>query len=187
MATPTEPIRIVRLDAIYAPDPTFPNILHTYVSHQLTSADETASRLANATVAITTTVRITRSVLEACPSLKLIAVLAIGTDCVDLEACKEKGVMVCNVPAASNESVAEHAIGLYFALRRKVVWLHGLMTGKGEAWRERGSLKGEFGVELPGTCREEVLGVVGVGELGRFSFLITSLVLLVSMYLCQGM
>lgn len=40
---------------------------------------------------------------------------------VDLEACKERGVKVCNVPAASNEAVAEHTIALYFALRRCVV------------------------------------------------------------------
>ncbi len=172
MEARSEPIHIVRLDAIYLPDPTFPSIPHTYESHQLASPDVTASRLATATVAITTTVRITRQILDACPNLKLIAVMAIGTDIVDLEACKEKGVMVCNVPAASNESVAEHAIALYFALRRKVVRLHGLMTGKGELWKSRGSLKGEFGEELPGTCREEVLGIVGAGELGMsISFL----------------
>lgn len=85
---------------------------------------------------------------------------------IDLAACKQYGVTVSNVPAASNESVAEHAISLFFALRRKVVRMHGL-TVEGSLWGKTGSLKDEFG-ECPGTCREEVVGVIGGGELGGF-------------------
>ena len=107
---------------------------------------------------------ITAKTLAACPSLKLIAVFAIGSDHVNLAACKEHGITVCNVPAASNESVAEHAIALYFALRRRVVQMHELTVG-GEKWKETGSLAKEFG-GLPPTCREETMGIFGGGELG---------------------
>jgi lactate dehydrogenase-like 2-hydroxyacid dehydrogenase len=83
---------------------------------------------------------------------------------IDLSACKTHSVTVTNVPAASNESVAEHAIALFFALRRNIVGMHDITRG-GEEWVKRYSLKDEFGA-CPGTCREEVVGILGGGELG---------------------
>lgn len=79
---------------------------------------------------------------------------------------------VTNVPAASNESVAEHAFSFYFALRRRTVEFHRLAS-EGVLWREEGSLtKRVFGkTGFPESAREEVLGVVGVGELGESGFL----------------
>lgn len=118
----------------------------------------------NPQVAITTRIPISAHTLSRLPSLKLIAVLAIGTDMIDLAACKEHNVTVCNVPAASNESVAEQAIALYFALRRRVVRMHGL-TVQGSKWGVQGTLKAEFG-DCPRTCREEIVGIIGGGELG---------------------
>jgi lactate dehydrogenase-like 2-hydroxyacid dehydrogenase len=83
---------------------------------------------------------------------------------IDLSACKTHGVTVTNVPAASNESVAEHAIALFFALRRNIVGMHDITRG-GEEWVKKYSLKDEFGF-CPGTCKEEVVGILGGGELG---------------------
>lgn len=171
----SKPLHIVRLDGIHTPPPTFsPSFPHTYTSHDSTPPFDAIiiSHLTvphPAQVAITTRIPITAAVLQACPSLKLIAVLAIGTDMIDLAACKEHGVIVSNVPAASNESVAEHAIALFFGLRRSVVRMHGL-TARGDLWAEKGSLKGYWG-ECPGTCREEIVGIIGGGELGEFYFL----------------
>jgi hypothetical protein len=87
---------------------------------------------------------------------------------IDLDACKARGVTVSNVPAASNEAVAEHAIALYFAVRRNVVQMHE-MTMQGEEWPARGSLISFWG-GLPSTCRQEVMGIFGGGELGMPSF-----------------
>ena len=72
---------------------------------------------------------------------------------------------MCNVPAASNEAVAEHAIALYFALRRNVVGMHEL-TAEGQSWVEKGSLAKDFG-SIPSTCRDEVMAIFGGGELGE--------------------
>jgi len=167
----SKPLHIVRLDGIHTPDPIFsPSFKHTYTSYPSVpfSTPTIISHLTSpqpANIAITTRIPITEETLQACPDLKLIAVLAIGTDMIDLAACKKHGVTVCNVPAASNESVAEHAIALFFAARRKVVRMHGLTVSGGE-WGKTGSLKNEFG-ECPGTCREEVVGIIGGGELGN--------------------
>ena len=87
---------------------------------------------------------------------------------IDLDTCKAHGVTVSNVPAASNEAVAEHAIALYFAVRRNVVQMHE-MTMQGEEWPARGSLISFWG-GLPSTCRQEVMGIFGGGELGMSSF-----------------
>lgn len=106
MAVPTTstPLKIVRLDGIHALPPTFA-IPHTYTEYLTTrDASTIASRIGDADVVITTTVPIRRATLEACPSLKFVAVMAIGFDIVDVEACKERGVKVANVPAANSES-----------------------------------------------------------------------------------
>jgi lactate dehydrogenase-like 2-hydroxyacid dehydrogenase len=113
---------------------------------------------------VTTRSPLTKATLSALPKLKLIAALAVGTDMIDLPTCASQNIVVCNVPAASNEAVAEHAIGLYFALRRNVVALHEL-TIRGDEWQERKTMAG-FAGELPRTCREETIGILGWGDLG---------------------
>jgi glycerate dehydrogenase len=73
---------------------------------------------------------------------------------------------VTNVPAASNESVAEHAIALFFALRRNIVGMHDRTKGgDGEEWVRKYSLRSKLW-GCPRTCREEVVGILGGGELG---------------------
>ncbi|RDL32581.1 uncharacterized protein BP5553_09037 [Venustampulla echinocandica] len=161
---------IVRLDGHISPVPHFPpTFTHTYTSYDRTPPDTQTiiSRLADANVAITTRVPISAETIAICAKrkLKLIAVHAIGYDMVDLKACKEHGIKVCNVPAASNEAVAEHAIALFFAVRRRVVDMHNLVINTNE-WAEKGSLASHFD-GVPVTCRQEVVGIIGVGELGN--------------------
>jgi len=98
---------------------------------------------------------------------------------ISLPACSKRGILVTNVPAASVESVSEHALALFFALRRNVVGMHELTVGTDE-WVQKYSLKGEFG-GCPGSCREEFVGILGGGELGTcslfsFQLLVTFLV-----------
>jgi hypothetical protein len=90
-------LNIVRLDGIHTPAPFFsPTFKHTYTTYDHTpSSDEVIiPRLKDADVCITTRVPITEATLQACPKLKLIAVLAIGVDMLDLAACKKHGVVV---------------------------------------------------------------------------------------------
>lgn len=172
MASEEQPLSIVRLDGIHLPSPTFsPTLKHTYNEYPTTLDISTiVPRLAShsTNIVITTTVPITRATLLAVPTIKLVVAMAIGTDHIDLAACEELGVRVTNVPSASNESVAEHAFSFYFALRRRTVEFHRLAS-EGVLWREEGSLtKRVFGkAGFPESAREEVLGVIGVGELGE--------------------
>ena len=63
---------------------------------------------------------ITRQVLEAVPSCKLVVRYGIGVDNVDLEAARALGVAVCNVPDYGIDEVADHAMSLALALGRQL-------------------------------------------------------------------
>lgn len=164
----TNKINIVRLDGVYCPMVPHFSFPYTYVDHPTTSVTETSSRIIGADVLITTKVALNRELISqwaaSSPTPKLIAAFAIGVDHLDLAACKDYGVTVCNVPAASNEAVAEHAVALFFATRRHVVVMHDIIT-KSDIWTSRGSAINKFG-GLPGTTRSEVMVIFGSGDLG---------------------
>ena len=65
--------------------------------YNTTPADEVVNRLHGSDVAILNKVKITNEVVKALDRLKLICVTATGYDNIDLSACKEKGIAVCNV------------------------------------------------------------------------------------------
>ena len=84
--------------------------------YDTTAVDEVINRLSGSDVAILNKVKITAEVVSALPELKLICVTATGYDNIDLSACKEKGVAVCNVKGYSTHSVAQVTITLALAL-----------------------------------------------------------------------
>lgn len=177
----TQHHNIVAIEAIHCPIPALDLPLpHTYTltQHQWTSPGDLASRIKDASVVITTTIRLPAEVLRPAvtPHLRLIVVMATGTDCVDKPAARARGVPVCNCPGTNVASVAEHALGLYFATRRRLVQLHGATSSvpadprEETAWKATGSLhrrmRGADGA-APGLCGRETLGVVGYGAVGR--------------------
>lgn len=162
----TPPIdRIVALEECHCAIPTF-DIPHTYKGYHNTAPHETISRVTDATIIITSRVLITRAVLAQCsPNLRLVAIMAAGTDGMDIEACRERGITVCNIPSASSEAVAEHAIALVLAVKRRVVEQH-VVTKAGEEWPRARTTIGRFG-GLPKTWKRDVMGIIGYGALGE--------------------
>jgi D-3-phosphoglycerate dehydrogenase len=63
---------------------------------------------------------IDRRVIEVADQLKVIARYGVGVDKVDLDAAKEKGIVVTNTPGANSVSVAELTVGLILALARNI-------------------------------------------------------------------
>lgn len=98
-----------------------PDFAHTYAEYPRTRPEQVVERLAAATVAITNKVRLTAEVLEHLPELKLVAVAATGSDCVDKAACKRLGIAVCNIRGYAVNTVPEHTFALILALRRNIV------------------------------------------------------------------
>ncbi len=64
--------------------------------------------------------KLNRGVLERVPHLKMIATRSTGVDHIDLDYCREHGIMVCNVPTYGTATVAEHTFALLLAVCRKL-------------------------------------------------------------------
>ncbi|KAI9368432.1 D-isomer specific 2-hydroxyacid dehydrogenase [Aspergillus egyptiacus] len=135
-----------------------------------TTASEVPGRIRDASIIVASAVRIDAAALssEASPHLKLIVLVATGVDCVDLEACRRRGIVVCNCPNSNIEAVSEHAIGLYFATRRKLLDMH--RSTRAGKWKEKGLLMFDY-LEKDGTppltCQDEVAGIIGNGSVGK--------------------
>lgn len=86
--------------------------LTVYDRTDKTSAGEIISRIGDAEVVVTNKTPITREVFDACPGIRLIAVLATGYDVIDCACARERGVCVSNVPAYGSASVSQFSIAL---------------------------------------------------------------------------
>jgi D-3-phosphoglycerate dehydrogenase / 2-oxoglutarate reductase len=101
---------------------------------------------------------ITAEVLDALPGLRLVSRYGVGVDVVDLDAARERGVWVCNVPDYGTTEVALHAVAMLLALMRNLTG-HDREVHAGR-WDHR--LGGRL--PRPGGL---TLGVVGLGRIGR--------------------
>jgi D-3-phosphoglycerate dehydrogenase len=101
--------------------------------------------------------KVTAATLANPGKLKIIGRAGVGVDNIDIAAAAAKDVLVINTPAGNATAAAELAIGLLFALARKIPQAAGLM--RQGVWEK----KKFMGVELTG----KTLGVVGLGNIGR--------------------
>ena len=62
-----------------------------------------------------------REVIENCPRLKMICVAFTGTDHVDVDYCRQKGILVCNCAGYSTAAVADLVFGMVVALYRNLI------------------------------------------------------------------
>ena len=119
--------KIVFLDrATIAPQirlraPAFP---HELVVHEHTQPEQVVERLAGASIAIVNKVPLSSAALEQLPDLRLIAVAATGTDCIDKAYCQQRGIAVSNIRGYALNTVPEHTFALMLALRRNIVFGH---------------------------------------------------------------
>jgi D-3-phosphoglycerate dehydrogenase / 2-oxoglutarate reductase len=107
-------------------------------------------------LAIRSSTKATKEILDAATNLKVIGRAGIGVDNVDIPAASARGVVVMNTPFGNSITTAEHAIALMFALARQLPEADAsTQAGKWE--------KNRFmGVELTG----KTLGLIGAGNIG---------------------
>jgi lactate dehydrogenase-like 2-hydroxyacid dehydrogenase len=170
-------LEIVALESQHQPLPNgfnFPaSTTYTLTSYEKTSTRaELHARIYYATIIIVTTANIDAETLDPSitPNLRYIAVSATGVDLVDLEACRARNVRVTNCPGANLDAVSEHAISLYFAARRRTVMLDRVTRAQPSEWKSKGSVAQYMRLPdgmPPLTCKEETMGIVGYGGLGR--------------------
>ncbi len=107
-------------------------------------------------LAIRSSTKVTKAILDAATNLKVIGRAGIGVDNVDIPAASAKGVVVMNTPFGNSITTAEHAIALIFALARQLPEANA-QTQAG-LWPKNGFM----GVEVTG----KTLGLIGAGNIG---------------------
>jgi glycerate dehydrogenase len=140
-----------------------PKVLHLWKEYDRTTPEETGGRLREATIAITNKVKLKEPELSQAPKLKFIAVAATGFDCVDVHACRARGIGVANVPGYTGASVPEHVFALVLALRRKLI-AYQQAVSRG-AWQKAPQFA-MFDYPIQ-NLQGSVLGLVGYGQLAR--------------------
>lgn len=82
--------------------------------------EQTIARLQGATVAISNKTPINGRILDACPDVKLICVLATGYNVIDCDAAAQRGIPVCNVPDYGTTAVAQYAFALMLEICHQI-------------------------------------------------------------------
>ena len=120
-------------------------------------------RVGDASIVLLNKTPFTEETMAACPSVKLICVLATGYNIVDCDAAKKRGIPVCNVPAYGTDAVAQFTFGLLLELCHRI-GLHSESVHKGDWCRSA-----DFcywlspQMELSG----KTMGIIGFGRIGR--------------------
>jgi hydroxypyruvate reductase len=109
-------------------------------------------------IASSTNGSISRKLIEALPNLEIIAQFAVGTDNIDLQAAKERGIRVTNTPDVLTDDTADAALSLLLAVTRRICegdmyvrvgkWLNGAMP-------------------LGYSPKGKIAGIVGMGRIGQ--------------------
>lgn len=102
---------------------------------------------------------ITRDMFEQLPKLKLVALMSMGTDTVDVAAATDHGVWVTNVPGAATEEVATHALALILHWARQLDYYTETSVADAEIWNSRAAV-------APWRLSEQTLGILGLGRIG---------------------
>lgn len=140
-----------------------PGFPHAWRNYPATAASQVSERLKDATIAISNKVPLTAENLSPLGKLKMIAVCATGTNNVDLEYCRQRGIVVSNIRNYAVHSVPEHVFMMILALRRNLYdYRHDVKNG---LWQ-----KSEQFCLFTHPIRDlhgSTLGVIGHGALGR--------------------
>jgi glycerate dehydrogenase len=140
-----------------------PAFEHELIEYERTSPDQVAERIRDASIVITNKAPIPAQALDQAPGVRLIAVSATGTDCVDKAACKARGVTVSNIRGYAVNTVPEHTFALMFALRRNIVaYRDSVLAGR---WQESGQFC--FFDHPIRDLAGSRLGIIGKGVLGQ--------------------
>ena len=131
--------------------------------YERTPVEEVAARIGDAEIVLTNKSPINQEILNACPNIKLVCVLATGYNVVDCVATKQRGIPVCNVPDYGTAAVAQFTFALLLELCHQVGH-HGQTVRDGK-WCESPDFCywDTTQMELAG----KTLGIIGFGRIGR--------------------
>ncbi len=128
-----------------------------------TKENQILERIGEAEIVITNKTPITRATLEAAPTIQYIGVLATGYNVVDIEAAKERGVVVTNIPTYGTMAVAQYTFALLLEIAHRVQWhSDAVFAGK---WSESADFS--FWVSPLMELADKTIGIIGYGRIGQ--------------------
>lgn len=128
-----------------------------------TRPEETAAHIGSADVVICNKVLITRDVLEACPAVRYIGVLATGFNNIDLAAADERGIPVCNAGSYSTDAVTQLVFAYIFDhMQRVSLYAMDVRLGK---WEQSPTFS--YFPYPTGELRGKTLAIIGYGHIGK--------------------
>lgn len=140
-----------------------PNFAHNWINYDYTEPEQMQERLQGADIAIVNKVELDAQLIKTLPNLKLIVLAATGSDNVDLDACRQRGIAVANIQNYSQSSVPEHALSLMMALSRNLnAYRSSIAQGR---WQQSGQFcYFDYPVrDLNG----QTLGLIGYGTIAK--------------------
>ena len=137
--------------------------LTVYDRTSLTDEAEAIVRIGDAEIVFTNKTPITRKVLDACPGIRFISLLATGYNCVDYAYAREKGIPVTNVPTYGTASVGQFAIALLLEICHHIGH-HDASVHAGNWERCADWCYWDYPlIELAG----KAMGIIGFGRIGQ--------------------
>ena len=140
-----------------------PNFDHEWVEYADTLPPEVVERVRPASIIISNKLSLGEPQLAHAPDVKLIAIAATGSDCVDLDYCRRRGITVCNVRGYAVNSVPEHVLMLILALRRNLLaYRQDVQAGKWQQSKQFCLLSHPLH-DIKGST----IGIIGYGSIGK--------------------
>lgn len=122
-----------------------------------------AERIGDAEIVLLNRTPLDRETIERCPNLRYIGIFATGFNLVDIDAARERGVTVTNVPGYSTMAVTQHTLALLLELCSRVGSFDAEVKKNRWVMREGSCFWDHSLVELSGLT----LGVIGYGGIGK--------------------
>ena len=133
------------------------------IVHERTSPEHVLERCVGCEVVFTNKVVLNAETIEQLPELKYIGVLATGTNVVDLNFAKERGICVTNIPGYSTDSVVQHVLAFLLHFSSKVS-IHNDAVHEGNWVNSKDFC---FTLGALNELSAKTLGIIGLGTIGR--------------------
>lgn len=131
--------------------------------YENTTYDQVGEHIQDAEIVILNKSRIHEETIGSCPNIKLICEFATGYDNIDIEYCKQRGILVCNVKDYSTEAVAQHTFALYFYVAEKLRYYDDYVKSKAYQNQDKFS-----NFDLPfHELDQKTWGIIGMGMIGQ--------------------
>lgn len=127
----------------------------TYYDTRVSDTDTLINRGRDADIIAVSNLPLNADVINGCTNLKMLTVAFTGVDHIAMDACRQKGITVCNCAGYSTAAVADLVFGMVVALYRNLIPCN-------EAVRREGTKEGLIGFELEG----KTFGIIGTGAIG---------------------